>query len=163
MNNVTETYMEYPDNSSLATILYMRGCSNMCKGCHNLELKTYQELPLIEIISSTIELSEKNNTKKLVLCGGDPLYPKNIEDTKFLLFHFGCLKYDICIYTGYDIEYVKQNKVEGFKYIKCGPYLEQFYIGSKKTDEYIQFATSNQALYDSQYNLLSKDGIYKFN
>lgn len=158
---IEETFLEYPDNSSLAIILYMRGCSGNCIGCHNLALKEYKETP-IEVIEVLKEKCKKSNTNKIVLCGGDPLYSGNIALTNKIINE---LKetYDICIYTGYHLEYAKNNVSKGFKYIKCGPYIQGLYIGSNKTDEYIQFATSNQNLYDGNFNLLSKDGRFYFN
>ena len=42
MNNfLTETFLEYPDNSSISAILYFRGCDRNCKGCQNKDLQKY--------------------------------------------------------------------------------------------------------------------------
>ena len=57
----------------------------------------------------------------------------------------------------------------GFSYHEMENHTDAFwglhasqYIGSKKTDDYIQFATKNQKLYDKDLILLSKDGVYYY-
>ena len=69
---------------------------------------------------------------------------------------------EICIYTDADIEEVKKLKLNGFKFIKCGRFDTTKFIGSNKTNEYLQLASKNQALYDKDFNLLSKEGIFYF-
>jgi organic radical activating enzyme len=99
-----------------------------------------------------------NKTKNVVFSGGDPLFKENLEFVKEFLIKYGSL-YNICIYTGHNIEYVKENNIKGFKYIKCGTF-----DNSKKRlsgnfgDQFI-LASSNQNFYDENYNLISEDGI----
>ena len=99
-------------------------------------------------------------TKKLVISGGDPLYGRNTEVVREIL----CLNryFDICIYTGYTMDVVKSLDLTGFKFLKCGKYEVAQAQVSSKSDEKICFASRNQKLYDSNYNLISDDGIYKF-
>lgn len=160
---ITWTLLEYPDNSSISTILYFNGCDRHCKGCQNIELQKYDESnPNLDIlIKDIVDYCKRSRTNKIVLCGGDPLYYKNIPITKNILDKLSN-NYDICIYTGANIEEVKKLNLRGFKFIKCGIYDKTKFIGSEKTDDYIQFATSNQELYDSNLNLLSKDGVYYY-
>jgi anaerobic ribonucleoside-triphosphate reductase activating protein len=138
----------------------MAGCSSNCENCHNPELQEY--------IATSLDIHQelklncfRNKTNKIVLCGGDPLYPENLELTRKILHELSG-EYDICIYTGYDIEMVRNLKLGGFKYIKCGIFNNKLYIGSEKKEEYLQFASSNQKLYDADLNLLSKDGRFYF-
>lgn len=148
----------------------MMGCDNNCINCHNPKFKDYF------INNETIQLfypqalSEKigkymglYRTDKIVISGGDPLSKYNIFKVKILLQNlYANSTNNVCIYTGKDIEYVKKAEVKGFKFIKCGKYIEELKQESIKTDEYIQFASSNQGLYDSNYNLLSENGRYYF-
>lgn len=161
-NFVSESFLDYPDNKSLAIVLYMPGCDRNCLGCHNTNLKEYQNFEdnqqLIEFLKHKCKLAYTN---KLCLQGGDPLYKDNLFLTKQILSEMSS-KYDICIYTGGTIKEVEKLNLQGFKYIKCGIFDTKLYIGSKKTDNYIQFATKNQQLYDSNLKLLSKEGIYYF-
>lgn len=161
-SQVTETFLEYPDNKSIATIFYFCGCDRFCKGCHNTNLQNFVEFDAQEVISAIKNYCSRINTNKVVLCGGDPLYQKNLPITKEVLSILSNQGYDICIYTGADIEEVKNLNLTGFKYIKCGIFDANQYIGSKKNDDYLQLATRNQKLYDSKLNLLSKDGVYYY-
>ena len=160
---LTWTLLEYPDNHSISTILYFNGCHRNCPGCQNKELQKDEEKPISFniLIEDIIKYCERLATTKIVLCGGDPLYYKNLPTTLSILQELGNI-YDICIYTGANIEEIKRLNLKGFKYIKCGPFDQNKYIGSNKTDDFIQFASSNQELYDKDLNLLSKDGVYYY-
>ena len=161
MFNVQSTFLEYPDNSSIASIFYFSGCDRNCEGCQNTSLKEYTPLDEKEVLSGIVNYSRRLKTNKVVLCGGDPLYKKNIDLTRKILYNLGN-DFDICIYTGALIDEVKKLNLSGFKFIKCGVFDKTKFIGSKKTDDYIQFATSNQELYNEFLELISHDGIYYF-
>lgn len=161
MLNLQSTFLEYPDNSSIATIFYFSGCDRNCEGCQNTSLKEYTPLDEKEVLSGIVNYSHRLKTNKVVLCGGDPLYKKNIDLTRKILYNLG-KDFDICIYTGALIDEVKKLNLTGFKFIKCGVFDKTKFIGSKKTDDYIQFATSNQELYNKFLELISHDGIYYF-
>lgn len=161
MLNVQSTFLEYPDNSSIASIFYFSGCDRNCEGCQNTSLKEYTPLDEKEALSGIVNYSRRLKTNKVVLCGGDPLYKKNIDLTRKILYNLG-KDFDICIYTGALIGEVKKLNLSGFKFIKCGVFDKTKFIGSKKTDDYIQFATSNQELYNEFLELISHDGIYYF-
>lgn len=161
MNQISSTFLEYPDNFSIATIFYFTGCDRFCKGCHNLDLQTYQPIDKEIVCKEIINYCNRLGTNKVVLCGGDPLYSKNIGLTKYILQKLSN-KYDICIYTGANIEEVIESGISGYKFIKCGIFDPTQFIGSKKTDNFIRFATRNQKLYDSENNLLSSNGEYFF-
>ena len=113
------TFIDYPDPNSWANIFYFSGCNHFCKSCQNQELQKYgvgTKITPDDLNNLISTLSKKNQTNKVVFSGGDPLHPHNIKDIKYFLQLYGSL-YDICIYTGYDINYVKQNEITGFKFI----------------------------------------------
>ena len=163
---IQTTWLDYPDNESLAIIVCMMGCDNGCFMCQNKDFQdsnysNYTKEYSVDNFVKEIEyLCKKNKTDKIVLSGGDPLAPCNIDFTKEFL---NKTLLDVCIYTGHSIDYVKEHLVKGFKYIKCGKFDYKNLRESFKTDELIQFASPNQELYDENYNLLSENGIYKFN
>lgn len=164
---IQTTWLDYPDNESLAIIVCMMGCEHKCPDCHNLLFQNFnydigtKEYNINEFINEIKNLSIRNRTNKIVLSGGDVLHPKNIEFTKEFLNRMKD-DYQICIYTGYNIEYVKNNNVKGYTFIKCGLFNKNLYVKSDKTDDYIQFASTNQKLYDKDNILLSKNGRYYF-
>ena len=162
MKYIQSTFLEYPDNYSIATIFYFGGCDRNCKGCHNTDLQNFIKFNHKEVINNIKTYCRRLSTNKIVLCGGDPLFHRNLSLTKEILNALS-EEYDICIYTGADIEDVKELDIKGFKFVKCGIFDASKFVGATKTDEYIRFATTNQSLYDSNFNLLSKDGTYFFN
>ena len=163
ISNIDETFLDYPDNKDISLIVFMPGCQHNCKDCQNKELQNPDNGKLFTLEEAVKEIEKqamRSRTDKIVLSGGDPLSFYNIDNTIRLLDK---LKgFDICIYTGYDIDYVKENHIKNFKFIKCGIYDETKAVKSYKDDNGIQFASTNQKLYDSNYNLLSEEGYYKF-
>jgi organic radical activating enzyme len=167
---ITYTWVDYPDDDSLALIIYMMGCTNNCYGCHNPFFKDpfYKEVqPFVSFIEGVDFISNEIKrvcnillTNKVVLSGGDPLSIYNIEGTKSILLNNNNI--DFCIYTSMDINDVKKNNVQGFKFIKCGEYDINKAQSPEKTNKYLQFASSNQKLYNERGDLLSDNGRYYF-
>lgn len=168
LNNIESTFLDYPDGESSAVIVCLIGCDNHCKGCQNPDLKNYdystnvKTLSDEDFVNALKDYAKRERTNKIVLSGGDPLSCFNIESVKNVLKIINN-ELDVCIYTGHDINYVKENNVTGFKYVKCGYFNIDTKQESMKTDDFIQFATPNQELYNSEYKLLSKNGRYYFN
>lgn len=164
-NVLKETWLDYPDDESSAILVYFYGCYNDCYGCHNTQFKFTNNIPYINVkqfYELLIKESYRYKTTHIVFSGGDCLSKNNIDFTKEFLNLYSNL-FDICIYTGLTIEEVKQNKVEGFKYIKVGKYDKDLKQESIKTDEYFQLASSNQEIYDNTFRLLSDKGKMQFN
>lgn len=163
----TATWLDYPDNESIAIAVYIMGCEHFCKECSNPDFADMdyiigtKELSLTDLYVKLLDVCCRNKTSRLVLIGGDFLYKNNLYFTKEFLKGYS-REFEICIYTGYDIEYIKQYEIKGFKFIKCGCFEKDNKILSEKTDEYLQFASTNQKLYDMNYNLLSDNGRYYF-
>lgn len=165
MINYDTTFLDYPSPDGIAVIVFMSGCSHCCKGCQNpifQQLYKRDEKDIGIILSKIDEFCERNNTNKLVLSGGDCLHEYNRNVTSQICYYFGN-KLDICIYTGYSIDEVKQMNIHGFKYIKCGKFNMNNMQEAVKTDEYIQFVNPTQNLYDSEYKQLSENGRFYFN
>ena len=164
-----ETFLDYPSPDDSAVILFLPGCSHNCLGCQNPKLQelheewTYEEEQ--EILQNLQRLCFRCDTNKIVLSGGDPLSPCNRNLTIHICELLGknpVYKYDICIYTGYDIEEVKEMGLSGFEFIKCGKFDAHSMRESKKTDDYIQFVNTTQNLFDKDFNQISVDGRYYF-
>ena len=107
------TFIDYPTADDWAVIFYFAGCCNNCNNCQNRELQNpeYKGGMIIqneeELYNLIKEICKKHDTTKIVLSGGDPLYITNREIVKNFLNKYGSL-YDICIYTGYSIDDVKE-------------------------------------------------------
>ena len=164
-----ETFLDYPSPDDSAVILFLPGCSHNCLGCQNPKLQELHEEWTFseeqEILQNLQRLCFRCDTNKIVLSGGDPLSPCNRNLTIHICELLGknpVYKYDICIYTGYDIEEVKEMELSGFEFIKCGKFDAHSMRESKKTDDYIQFVNTTQNLFDKDFNQISVDGRYYF-
>lgn len=165
-----QTFLDYPDNISHAVLVYFLGCEHPCYACQNIYLKDLNyskgvvSYDIYRTLAQDIEENlNKYRTNKIVLSGGDPLFKNNINFVRLFLHYANLSGWDVIVYTGYDIEYVKEKYIENFTYIKCGQYDLSKKQESKKTNDYIQFASKNQKLYNSKYELISDDGKYYFN
>lgn len=159
-----ETFLDYPDPEGTAIIVYMAGCPHHCPGCHSPFLQQdfeYKETNQ-EILEKIKEYAKNADTNKIVFLGGDPLYKKNIELTTYLIDNLKD-SFDICVFTGFDIDYVKKLDIKGVKYYKCGKFDITQLRQSKKTDEEYVLASPNQDFYDGEYKKLSNNGILIFN
>lgn len=158
--NSTISFIDFPDNEHWCVIVYFSGCSHMCHDCQNIELQSYGIGKKYSVNDFYIYLNNeciKNHTRNVVFSGGDPLYLKNIDFIKEFLSKYSN-EFNICIYTGFDIEYVKKNNIKGFKFIKCGTFDKNNKQLSGNFETYFQLASPNQNFYDDNYNQLSKDG-----
>ena len=160
------TWLDYPDNESLAILVYFYGCTNNCEGCHN---PLFQSQLMMNTNTFTIKsfykllLEEcyKQKTNCVVFSGGDCLSEYNVDFTREFLNKYQNI-FDICIYTGSTIGEVKEKNITGFRYIKVGKYSQDLKQESTKTDEYFQLASSNQEIYDYEFNLLTDKGRLNF-
>jgi organic radical activating enzyme len=161
------TFLDYPDNSSQAVIIYFLGCEWDCKDCHNPLFKIRdndkaKEVGIKQFYNDLLIFCKKqNNTTKIIFSGGDPLHPLNRQFVREFLNKYSYL-FDICIYTGYPIEQIKLMDVKGFTFIKSGTYDSLQAQEPYKSDNFMRFASMNQQLYDENLNLVSRQGKYYF-
>ena len=158
---VDRTFVDYPSDSDDAVIVYFNGCSHGCDGCQNPELQEFIPYDKEEVLSAIIEESETPPapaTKNVVFSGGDPLFYKHLDNTTWLIRHLKMLGYNICVYTGYDIDFVKKNNIKGFDFIKCGVYNNSLKRPSFKDDNQFVLASPNQDFYNSNYEKISNNG-----
>lgn len=158
---VDRTFIDYPDDSSEATIVFFYGCSHACEGCHNPELqefRPYNKEKLLEDIKTVSLTATAPPTDKVVLSGGDPFFPLHFDNTIWLMRHLKMLDFKVCVYTGFDINFVRKKLVKWFDFIKCGVYNIQLSRPSEKTDEHFILSSSNQDFYNSKYKKISTNG-----
>lgn len=162
---ITSTWLDYPDTENCSLVVVMMGCDNGCPKCQNPGFKNpdfkeeTKEYTVDELINELLILSKRHHTNKVVLSGGDPLSCFNYQFTKEFLEKS---PFEVCVYTGHDVEYVKLLNITGFTFLKCGLYDEKISQISEKTNDYMKFASTNQKLFDSNYCCLSENGLYYF-
>lgn len=162
----TPTWLDYPDNESQAIVIHFLGCEHNCNECHNPLFQQFDNDKAIEVSTKNLydflhRVCYENKTNKIVFEGGDSLHPLNRSFTRQFLNKYSNV-FDICIYTGYSFLEFSKMELKGFKYIKCGNFQKDLFQQPIKTDSYIQLASTNQEIYDTNFNLLTRNGRMYF-
>ena len=166
--NVIQTFIDYPHPTEHSITVFMSGCGHNCKNCQNKSLQDFSMgTPYTpeEFLDHLTKLAFKYKTNNVVLQGGDPLYGKNIKFTQKLLAlnSIDNRGFNFCVYTGFDIKYVKKYFNKGNSvFWKCGLYDENKKMISSKTDAKFILASYNQEFYNTKFKRISKKGILKF-
>lgn len=158
---ISRTFLDFPSDDGDAVIVFLHGCSHGCKGCHSPSLQEYVEVCSLHLLlDDIIDMSNRfEKTRNVVFSGGDPLYNiHTIKQVEYLCNELHERGYKICIYTGHDIEYVKNYFTGKFDFVKCGCYIEEERQQSGKDDEGMTLASKNQNFYDNKFKKISKDG-----
>ena len=116
------------DGPGFRVSLYVSGCRNCCKGCHNPESRNFkfgQEFTE-DTVDKIINLLNKEYISGLTLCGGEPMEPENQEVLIHLIKRVKerFPNKSIWCYTGYEWEDVKNSILN--KYIDVmvvGPFV----------------------------------------
>jgi len=169
------SFLDYPDPSESCITINTVGCEHKCFNCSNpvLQNPDYEgtednkaivfEAKYVHHLTANIKTNlPRYNTNNVSIVGGDPLHPNNIQAVKKLLEQLKLLNINTIVYTGYCIDYCKENNIKDFTFLKTGRYIDSLKMMSEKTDEYFQLASANQELYGSEYKLLSYNGRYWF-
>ena len=171
ISDIKETFLDFPDNYSLAVIVFFEGCIHNCKGCQNPLLQTtnvrdyHDKEHVVKIIT---DYCKRSGTDKIVLSGGDPFYNK--RDCLYVIDKLMKLDYKVCVYTGYTIDKVNEfyngTNYRRPTYIKCGNYREDLTVpNSGKTEEKFVLVSTNQAFYKSEGNefkIISEGNVLHF-
>jgi organic radical activating enzyme len=163
------SFQDYPDPYFCSLVIYLTGCEHNCINCHNPQFQNAEqeiegtvEIHVNTAIRLVNEYMQKNDqVNAITLEGGEPLFGNNLIFTKKLCEEYGS-KYSIAIYTGYSNDYVKEQNITGFRFLKCGKYDEKKKQESFKDDYRMQLASKNQNFYDAEYKQLSKNGVLNF-
>lgn len=107
------------DGPGYRTVVFLQGCNFHCEGCHNKSTWDTKKGTLIEVKELAQLLRDSVANKKVTISGGEPLLQKEA-----LLELFEELKdFDLCLYTGYEIEDVSDDILKYLKYIKVGRFI----------------------------------------
>ena len=107
------------DGFGYRTVVFLQGCNLHCPGCHNKSTWDINKGTLFEVKELANLLKEKAFNKKITISGGEPLLQKEA-----LLELLKELKdFDLCLYTGHEIEEVPEDILKYLKYIKVGKFM----------------------------------------
>jgi organic radical activating enzyme len=164
------SFLDYP-TEDYCVGYFFHGCDFRCPNCHNSDLQTPPNLSkgvtVDQFIDKLYDDAGAFGTYKIALMGGDPLSTYNEEFTYSLLQKAD--DFEFCVYTGYELEDLDVDmlrKSSSLRFLKTGVFDESKFVGSEKTNNFFQLASTNQKLYELVYGelvLVSSEGKYKYN
>lgn len=128
------------DGPEIRSVLFLQGCRKNCPGCHNATINQHGEGQWFSVITLAEKICQTCLNKKLTISGGEPL-----EQQEALLALLHLLKQDnfeICLYTGWDLQDVPESIIQNIDYLKTGHFEEHLqnanlqYMGSSNQKMY---------------------------
>ena len=132
------------DGPGIRSVLFLQGCSKNCKECHNAGIKEHGEGTMVSIDKLLMFIESHCCNKTITISGGEPL--EQMDSLEILIRNLKAKDYNICVYTGWEIESVPKNILEFVDYIKTGSF-----INDLKNPEIQYVGSSNQHMF-SIYN-----------
>lgn len=154
--------MDISNGPGVRVSIFMQGCQFHCKNCFNPETWDFKKGKEFtdKTIERVLELAEKDYIVGLSILGGEPMHPKNRENTTRLAKAFK-EKYsdkNIWMWSGFLFENIKDEEV--FKYIDVlidGQYKDELHDFTLKYR-----GSSNQRVIDVKKSL-KNDKIIELN
>lgn len=131
------------DGVGYRTVLFLQGCDLHCKGCQNESTWDITKGIKKNIKELAQELREKCLNKELTISGGEPLM--QAEALQELLEELK--DFDLCLYTGHELNEVPQEILSYLKYIKVGRFEQEL-----KTTTQAFVGSSNQKFIEVSHN-----------
>ena len=102
----------------IRTLLFIQGCDKRCEGCHNTSTWDVNRGAWYDVSELSNIIREGCHNKKLTIAGGEPFfqYEALLELVRSLS------DFDLCIYTGSNLDEVPKEIIPFLKYIKVGRY-----------------------------------------
>lgn len=115
------------DGYGYRTVIFLQGCIIRCPGCQNPSTWDMDKGTLIEVKDLASILRKKCFNKKLTISGGEPLLQADVlvellEELK---------DFDLCLYTGHDLNEVPEEILKYLKYIKVGRFKKELRTSMK--------------------------------
>ncbi len=123
------------DGPGYRTVVFLQGCDLHCKNCQNQGTWSPESGHSVDVKDLAQLIREHSFNKKITISGGEPL----LQKAALLELINELQGYNICLYTGHQIEDVSQEILNKIHYIKYGPFKE-----SLKTSTMPFVGSSNQ-------------------
>ena len=92
------------DGPGIRSVLFLQGCSKNCAGCQNVQIKEHGKGRMIEVTELVKQIEKNSYNKKITISGGEPL--EQLESLLELVEILKKEKFNICVYTGWKLEFV---------------------------------------------------------
>ena len=131
------------DGLGYRTVLFLQGCDLQCIGCQNKSTWDLTKGIKKDVKVLAQELREKCLNKELTISGGEPLMQTGalrelLEELK---------DFDLCLYTGHELNEVPQSILTYLKYIKVGRFVQELRTTTKPF-----VGSSNQRFMEVSHN-----------
>lgn len=131
------------DGLGYRTVLFLQGCDLQCIGCQNKSTWDLTKGIKKDVKVLAQELREKCFNKELTISGGEPLMQAGalrelLEELK---------DFDLCLYTGHELNEVPQSILTYLKYIKVGRFVQELRTTTKPF-----VGSSNQRFMEVSHN-----------
>lgn len=122
------------DGPGVRSVLFLQGCSKNCKGCHNAGIREHGKGTMVPIEELVAFIESQCRNKKITISGGEPL--EQADGLEILIRSLKGKGYNVCVYTGWEIERVPERILRLVDYIKTGGFVTDLrnpniqYVGS---------------------------------
>ena len=135
------------DGYGYRTVVFLQGCNLRCPGCQNPSTWDINKGISVDVKDLAHHLREKCLNKKLTISGGEPLL--QADALKELLEELK--DFDLCLYTGHELNEVPQEILGYLKYIKVGSFKKDL-----KTSMKPFVGSTNQEFLEVKHNEKTK-------
>ena len=135
------------DGYGYRTVVFLQGCNLRCPGCQNPSTWDINKGISVNVKDLAHLLRKKCLNKKLTISGGEPLL--QADALKELLEELR--DFDLCLYTGHELNEVPQEILRYLKYIKVGSFKKEL-----KTSMKPFVGSTNQEFLEVKHNEKAK-------
>lgn len=135
------------DGPGMRSVLFLQGCSKNCAGCQNAKMKEHGKGKTIAITELVKWIKTRCLNRKITISGGEPL--EQLESLLELIRALKDEKFNVCVYTGWELEKIPENLIRTIDFLKTGGFVREL------QDEKIQYmGSSNQHMYEINNGIL---------
>jgi anaerobic ribonucleoside-triphosphate reductase activating protein len=150
-NQLSYTFLDYPDNISQAVLVYFSGCDNACEGCQNPDLQDSTKGYIVDTSMILEHLRQfPDFYQSIVFLGGEP------TEQEYALLEL-CNNLPVTLikilYTGKQFEDLSEDVKSAMDIIVDGPYIK-----SEPTESGFP-ASKNQRIWE--HNILTNNDFRK--
>ena len=122
------------DGPGIRSVLFLQGCRKNCRGCHNRRIREHGKGTMMSMDELLKFIDNNCCNKKITISGGEPM--EQMDSLEVLLKALRQKNYDICIYTGWELEDIPDRILQYADYIKTGGFISELknsgiqYVGS---------------------------------
>lgn len=160
MNYHDITYPDLNNGIGLRVTLWLSGCDNKCKGCHNPQTWDKNSGTKFDDAAKKklFDVLEKDYIEGITFSGGDPLHENNIEEVNALIDEI-IVKYPnktIWLFTGNTLENIcKEKSIRKEIVKKCNVLVDGRFIEKQKDLSLAWRGSKNQRVIDIPKTLKS--------